>query len=720
MLKIAVGHSEDVDTLRAVETVIAQCRHQLGHLEPQAGIVFAGIEYEHRKILTAIRARYPGIELVGCTTAGEISSISGNSDDSDGLVLIYSDTLEIKSGVGRNMSEDPAAAIRFALAHAKDRRSRTPSLCLIFPDSYNPSFQAIVDSLNTELGSACPVFGGGAGTLEAEKAPLQFYGDEVLQNALPLLLFFGDLELEFNVNNSWRPLGMRARVTEVSGTTVRLIGDMKALDFYRYYVGPHGHPAAEFPLAVFDDIDENQFYVRAPMDFDEDSGSVSFAGPIPLGATVQLTEATREQMVAYTQAAIGSAFKQITQTWRPAAALVFSCITRKAILGTRTPEELQILRDHLPADVPIMGFYSFGEFGPLQKNQLSRMHSSTMVTLLLGEKDSRPDAATIADQPPASEPVGPKADDQTTLAQLQNENLYLKRKLKRSEGYRQRLETTVDLNASVVKKINRDINRARLEIEHKNELLRQTLELADEIQKNMLPRRNPQVANFQIAGKSVYCSETGGDYFDFLKTDKDRPGPFSVLVGDVTGHGIEAALLMTTARALIRSRALQPGSVAQILTEVNQHLAYDIGATGRFMTMFYLTIDPGKKCLNWVRAGHDPAIFYDPATDTFEELGGGSGIPLGVDESFAYEANEKSGLAKDHIIFIGTDGIWETHNPKGEMLGKEPVLDIIRKNASNSPQTIIDNVIAVMNDFREDREPEDDATLVAVKVESEL
>ena len=719
MLKIAVGHSEDVDTLIAVETVIDQCRRQLGNLEPQAGIVFAGIDYEHRKILTEIHTRYPRLELVGCTTAGELSSISGNSDDSIGLVLLHSDTLDIKSGVGRNISEDPAASIRSALAAARSTGSRSPSLCLIFPDSYNPSFQAIVDSLNAELGPQCPVFGGGAGTLESEKAPLQFYGNEVLQNALPLLLFSGDLECEFTVNNSWRPLGMRARVTDVSGTTVRKIEDMPALDFYRYYVGPHGHPAAEFPLAVFDE-DENHFYVRTPMDFDEDSGSVSFAGPIPLGATVQLTETTREQMIENTQTSIESAFQQATQTWRPSAALVFSCVTRKGILGTRTSEELHILKNHLPAHVPIMGFYSFGEFSPLQKNQISRMHSSTMVTLLLGEKGSRPVTPRRTDQLPVTEPILPREQDENTLEQLQLKNQYLKRKLKRSENYRQRLEITIDLNASMRKKINRDINSARLEIEHKNDLLRQTLELADEVQKNMLPRHNPYVANFQIAGKSVYCSETGGDYFDFLKTDKGFPEPFSVLVGDVTGHGIEAALLMTTARALIRSRVLQPGSIAQILSEVNQHLADDINDTGRFMTMFFLNIDPRNKKLNWVRAGHDPAIFYDPATDTFEKLGGGAGIPLGVDNSFAYEANEKSGLAKDQIIFIGTDGIWETHSPKGEMFGKQPVFDIIRANASAGPQVIIDKVISAMNDFRANLEPQDDATLVAVKVDGDL
>jgi serine phosphatase RsbU (regulator of sigma subunit) len=181
-----------------------------------------------------------------------------------------------------------------------------------------------------------------------------------------------------------------------------------------------------------------------------------------------------------------------------------------------------------------------------------------MVTLLLGEKGSRPAAAVLNDQTTASALELHREEAQNTNEKLQNENLYLKRKLKRSETYRQRLETTIDLNASLLKKINRDINNARLEIEHKNELLRQTLELADKIQKNMLPRRNPHVENFKIAGRSVYCSETGGDYFDFLKTENGFPEPFSVLVGDVTGHGVEAALLMTTARALIRSRDPSP------------------------------------------------------------------------------------------------------------------------------------------------------------------
>jgi phosphoserine phosphatase RsbU/P len=716
MLKIAIGHSEDVDTRIAVQSAINQCKGQLGRLAPQAGVVFAGIEYQHQEILLEILGHFPGIELIGCTSAGELSSVSGCSDDSVGLMLFYSDAIEIRSGLGRQVSKDPAAAVRAAVVQANSRQSAEAALCLVFPDSYSGYSYEIINCLNAELGVHCPIFGGAAGTLDFERSPLQFFGTAVVQDAVPLLLFYGDIALEFDVGNSWQPLGMRAKVTEASGKSIKRIGDMKALDFYRYYVGPHGHPVAEFPLAVYED-GATQFYIRTATGYDEKTGSISFPGPIPQGATVQLTEATRKQIFEHTQASINRVSNKLSQAWQPSAAIVFSCVTRKGILGTRTPEELQILKRFLPDRIPIFGFYSFGEFSPLEKNQRSRLHSSSIVTLLLGEAGSQRAADNIADLQATPPPSIPEAADETD--RLKREAMFLRRKFKRSEFYRQRLESTIEMNAALLKKINQDVNTARLEIQRKNELLRQALALADEIQKNMLPRENLDLEKFRIAGKSVYCSETGGDYYDFIKTSEDLRQPLNIVVGDVTGHGIEAALLMTTARALIRSRASQPGSISQILTDVNKHLAYDINASGRFMTMFYLTIDPQRKCLNWVRAGHDPAILYDPSTDTFESLAG-PGMALGVDEFYRYQANEKYGLKKDQVIFLGTDGIWETHNPKGGMLGKQSVLEIIRQNASGSPAAIIDTIINAMNDFRENLEPEDDATLVAIKIDEEL
>jgi sigma-B regulation protein RsbU (phosphoserine phosphatase) len=205
------------------------------------------------------------------------------------------------------------------------------------------------------------------------------------------------------------------------------------------------------------------------------------------------------------------------------------------------------------------------------------------------------------------------------------------------------------------------------------------------------------------------------DYFDFLEDMECQENRFTAVVGDVTGHGVDAALLMTTARALLRMRASQCGEISQIVTEMNQHLTQDILNTGRFMTMFYLSVDVENKSVAWVRAGHDPALIYDPDTDEFEELKG-AGLALGIDESHRYEENMKSGLVRGQVIAIGTDGIWETFSQDGEMFGKARFREIIRKNAQMDAKDIIDAIYREIDVFSRGLKKKDDITLVIVKI----
>ena len=246
--------------------------------------------------------------------------------------------------------------------------------------------------------------------------------------------------------------------------------------------------------------------------------------------------------------------------------------------------------------------------------------------------------------------------------------------------------------------------------------LRQSLNLAMEIQQNFLPQTDPRVKGLDIAGKSIYCDETGGDYFDYVELDERSAGKIGVVIGDVSGHGIPSALLMATGRALIRQRIVSPGSLASVVDDVNRQLAADLEASGRFMTMLFLRIEAQKKRLKWVRAGHDPAIFYDPVSDTFEELRG-PGIAMGVNPSWCYVENEKNNLAGGQIVLLGTDGLWETHNPRGVMFGKDTVCDIIRKNAASGAPGILNTLLEELNHFKEDRDAEDDITLVVIKIQ---
>lgn len=245
---------------------------------------------------------------------------------------------------------------------------------------------------------------------------------------------------------------------------------------------------------------------------------------------------------------------------------------------------------------------------------------------------------------------------------------------------------------------------------------KKALALAGEVQKSLLPHTKPLVSGFDVAGRNISCDEIGGDYYDFFWRREHPEAPFSIVVGDITGHGVDAALLMTSARAFLRMRAAQPGSLAEIITEMNRHLARDVLEMGRFMTLFFMIINPQQRSLEWVRAGHDPALLYDPELDRFEELKG-SGMALGVDPEMRYGQYMKQGLVKGQIIAIGTDGIWEAFNPEGEMFGKARFREVVRRHAQASAANILSAVFDTLGQFTRGQKTADDVTLVVIKVE---
>jgi PAS domain S-box-containing protein len=245
---------------------------------------------------------------------------------------------------------------------------------------------------------------------------------------------------------------------------------------------------------------------------------------------------------------------------------------------------------------------------------------------------------------------------------------------------------------------------------------KKSLRLASEVQKSLLPQGCQQLQGIEIVGKTKACDEVGGDYYDFLEVCEGRETLLNVVVGDVTGHGVDAALLMTSARAFLRMCVQQRVGISQIVTELNRHLAVDFLSTGRFMTLFYVSIDRAKESLRWVRAGHDPAIIYDPLKDEFEELKG-TGLALGVDRDFIFEENGRTGLRSGQVIAIGTDGIWDACNKDKILFGKNRFREILRENAHRSAHEIIEAVYGELSIFTHGLKQTDDITLVVMKVQ---
>jgi len=252
-----------------------------------------------------------------------------------------------------------------------------------------------------------------------------------------------------------------------------------------------------------------------------------------------------------------------------------------------------------------------------------------------------------------------------------------------------------------------------LQLEERSKM-KETMDLAMEVQQNLLPQEPLQNEHIDVAGHSLYCEKTGGDYFDFFQFPELGEGRVGIAVGDVVGHGVPAALLMTTVRAFLRSRMAQPGDLAPKINDVNRLLCMDTSHSCDFMSMFLIVIDTINKDLRWVRAGHDPALFYDPVKTSIKELNG-SGTALGIDASYAFEEYRLSGWSEGQIIVIGTDGIWETDNPNSEKFGKSRLRQIIRQHSQFSAQEILNAIINALNEFRCTAPQNDDVTLVVVK-----
>ena len=243
--------------------------------------------------------------------------------------------------------------------------------------------------------------------------------------------------------------------------------------------------------------------------------------------------------------------------------------------------------------------------------------------------------------------------------------------------------------------------------------LQRSLELAQEVQRNLLPAAPPDIPGLDVAGVSLPCDETGGDYFDYRAVQRGDEICLDTAVGDVTGHGVPSALLMATARALLLATE-DSETPAQRVCRANRLLCRDVADSGRFMTLLAMEIRPQQGVARYVRAGHDPALCYDPVRNTFTEWPG-NGLPLGIEPAYPYAEQGMPFAGAGQVLILGTDGIWEARNPAGEMYGKARFREVVRRSAGLPAAGIVAAVLAELAAYRGERRQEDDVTLVVVK-----
>jgi len=237
------------------------------------------------------------------------------------------------------------------------------------------------------------------------------------------------------------------------------------------------------------------------------------------------------------------------------------------------------------------------------------------------------------------------------------------------------------------------------------------MDLARTIQQGLLPKSAPEIKGLDIAGATRPATECSGDYFDYVMLPG---GALGALVADVTGHGLGAALIMTGARACVRSLCTAASDPAQVLSAANNMLAKDLDG-GNFLSLCLTVLDPRDGTLRYSSAGHDPPLFYRPSAPDFMELDS-TGPLLGIVENMAFHAAGPFKLQSGDVLLLMTDGLFECMNAAEETFGKERIKEILKLNRERNAQEILAALLAAADIWTGGQPPRDDITAVVVKV----
>ena len=238
--------------------------------------------------------------------------------------------------------------------------------------------------------------------------------------------------------------------------------------------------------------------------------------------------------------------------------------------------------------------------------------------------------------------------------------------------------------------------------------IEQELNTARDIQRRLLPKIPPEIAGYDIAGRSEAARMVGGDYFDFLSGSDSLLG---VCLADVSGKGISAALVMAAVQATVRSQSLTGLPIADQTANANR-LLYDSTESDKFVTMFYSQLDPDAGALRYTNAGHNPpAIFSAGPTPALLEAGG---PVLGVLPKMPFSEGTAELNAGDMLV-VYSDGISEAMNLADEEYGEERLYDLINANREASAAELVDLVFNAVKEFCGEAPQTDDMSLVVVR-----
>jgi phosphoserine phosphatase RsbU/P len=256
--------------------------------------------------------------------------------------------------------------------------------------------------------------------------------------------------------------------------------------------------------------------------------------------------------------------------------------------------------------------------------------------------------------------------------------------------------------------------RDRLRSEYRSEKRRRrqleaSLQIARDIQQNLIPSRPPQIEGFDFCGVCLPIEETAGDFFDYVPM---ADGSLGIVVGDISGHGIGPALLTAETRAYLRALSRTNSDVGQVMTIVNR-LLWDDVIGGRFATLFFARLDAATRTLTFASAGHPAYLIHRSGQATILDS---QTPPLGMFEDLVVPTSNAVSLATDDVLLLASDGLFDTAAPDGTHLGRDYCIRLVAKHCESPVEKIVDELLHATREFAEGMPLGDDLTVVVAKV----
>jgi hypothetical protein len=396
---VGIGISAAKDQMQAIKEAAGQARVSLDKDKIDLVMVFSTIEFAHSIILKTIAEFFAPAPVIGCSS---LAIISHQGIFKYGLAVLLVSLPEgayFNTGLVKKISAQSAATAGGALAEKLlyGFQNTPRAFGVLFSDGLIQDGPGIIIGLQERLGLSFPIIGASASDNLAFQKTFIYFNQDVYNDSVCGMLWGGKIAFGLGIKHGWKPLGKPRRITKSHGNIVQEIDNEPAVKIYQEYFAKNTaalkkdlkHISILYPIGIY--LAGEEEYTLRNLLFVEDDGSLVFQGDVPQETTMRLMIGSKESCLTATHQAIGEAKRSLVGH-APGLVLVFNSASRMLLLGRRTNQELDIIKEGFGKDTPLIGIYTYGEQAPLSSiDYLGRthFHNQTITILAIGTKNGR-------------------------------------------------------------------------------------------------------------------------------------------------------------------------------------------------------------------------------------------------------------------------------------------------------------------------------------------